>query len=76
MKQRRGFLYPKGDRKPHETLYETEYMIDFRTRTELFVSKLKEAQYEQICLVSHGDMINMLLKSLLELPMTSQMSFS
>jgi len=72
----RKFPLPEGGRKPHDTLYETESMIDFRTRAELFISKLKETHYERICLVSHGGMINMLLRSLLELPMTSQMSFS
>ncbi len=72
------FPIPDGGRKPHHEHYQTESEIDFRARAEMFLSKLKEDHNdgETICIVSHGGMINMLLKSLLELPMNTGHSFS
>ena len=67
---------PEGGRKPHHSHYDTESMIDFRARGEAFLSKLKEdyGEEENICIVSHGGMINMLYRSLLQLPMNTEHS--
>ena len=72
------FPIPKGGRKPHHEHYETESEIHFRARAEMFISKLKENYFEsdKICIVSHGGMINMLLKSLLNMPMITENSFT
>ncbi len=72
------FPIPDGGRKPHHEHYETESEIHFRARAEMFISKLKEDRYEgeTICIVSHGGTVNMIIKSLLGLPMNTGHSFS
>ncbi len=47
-------------------------------RAETFLSKLKEAYPKdaKLCIVSHGGMINMLYRSLLNLPMMTEQSIS
>ena len=69
---------PKGGRKPHHTNANTESMINFRARAETFLSEMKEEypQDAKICIISHGGMINMLYRSLLNLPMHTEQSIS
>ncbi|NBG88660.1 histidine phosphatase family protein [Isachenkonia alkalipeptolytica] len=67
---------PKGGRKPHHTNGGTESMINFRARAETFLSELKEEYPKdaQLCIISHGGMINMLYRSLLNLSMQTEQS--
>lgn len=63
---------PKGGRKPHDTYADTESMIQFRARAELWLSELiytEENINKRICIVSHGGFINMLFRSFMSLPM-------
>ncbi len=77
-KARIKYPLPEGGRKPHHTNANTESLINFRARAEAFLSKLKEAypQDSQLCIVSHGGMINMIYRSLLNLPMMTEHSIS
>jgi len=70
----RVFPLPPGGRKAHHETANTESMINFRARAESFLSKLIEdyAQDAEICIVSHGGMINMLFRSLLSLPLSTE----
>ncbi|WP_145407593.1 histidine phosphatase family protein [Paenibacillus xylanexedens] len=64
-------------RSPHNTYADTESFIQFRTRAELFLSKLihrEDMKDKRICLVSHGGFINMLFSSFLNVPMDSAVS--
>jgi len=74
----RKYPLPKGGRKPHHTNANTESLINFRARAETFLSKLKEEYPKdaEICIVSHGGMINMLYRSLINLPMMTEQSIS
>ncbi|NBG88142.1 histidine phosphatase family protein [Isachenkonia alkalipeptolytica] len=74
----RKYPLPKDGRKPHHTNANTESMINFRARAETFLSRLKEEYPKdaEICMVSHGGMINMLYRSLLNLPMMTEHSIS
>lgn len=70
---------PEGGRKPHDTLYETESLISFRCRAELFWYKLLEKYssatvHRKICIVTHGKMIDMLFRSFINMPMESGVS--
>ncbi|HHY10797.1 MAG TPA: histidine phosphatase family protein [Firmicutes bacterium] len=75
------FPKPQGGRKPHHRCAETESMIDFRARAETFWSRF-EAEciepkcYGRIAIVSHGGMINMLLRAILQLPMSDSIFFA
>lgn len=73
----RRFPLKDGIRKPHDTSANTESLIAFRARAEHFVSKLLDDYPEdaKICIVSHGGMITMLLRSLLKLPMDTNIRF-
>lgn len=69
---------PEGGRKGHHKHANTESMIEFRSRAEAFVSRLKEAypMEARLCIVSHGGMINMLYQALMGLPMGSGMTIA
>lgn len=69
---------PKGGRKPHDELAQSESYINFRARAETFWSKFihkykKEENISRICIVSHGGMINMLFRSFMMLPVSSDL---
>lgn len=75
------FPLPPGGRKPHDQFAETESLIEFRARAEMFSSRFKyeyvePANYQRIALVSHGGLINMLFRCFLRLPMTDEIFFS
>jgi len=75
------FPNPPGGRKPHDTHAQTESMINFRARAETFWSKFlhelnESSNNKQIGICSHGGMINMLLRSLLKLPINQEMTFA
>lgn len=69
---------PEGGRQPHHENAETESLINFRARAEMFLSRLVEVYDDKasVCIVSHGGMINMLIQSLLHLPMNADISIS
>jgi 2,3-bisphosphoglycerate-dependent phosphoglycerate mutase len=73
----RRFPLKDGMRKPYDTSADTESLIAFRARAEHFVSKLLDDYPEdaKICIVSHGGMITMILRSLLKLPMDTKIGF-
>jgi len=62
---------PEGGKKPHESYYGQETMIDFRARGEAVLSKIihRYPPDKRIAIISHGGMINMLFRSFMELPM-------
>ena len=71
---------PPGGRKPHDTYAQTESLIDFRARAEAFMSRffhefIENKKYNQVGIVSHGGMINMLIRSFLKLPVNQEMNF-
>ncbi|MFA9556399.1 histidine phosphatase family protein [Evansella sp. AB-rgal1] len=69
---------PEGGRKAHDTFYECESAIAFRSRAEHFWSKLLDSNLnnnnERVCLVSHGGMINMLYRCFLNLPIITEVN--
>lgn len=75
------FPLPEGGRKPHDTFAETESLIEFRARAEVFWSRFRHEYVEpqrhaRIALVSHGGMINMLFHCYLALPVIGDVVFS
>ena len=71
--------YPEPEvRYPHTALYGMESMINFRSRAEAILSKIiaENNPYSTIAIVAHGGIINMLLRSFLELPWNSSIFFS
>lgn len=75
------FPYPEGGRRPHDTFAETESMIEFRARAEMFWSQfthefVQPKRHQRVALVSHGGMINMLFQCFLGLPVISDVLFS
>lgn len=77
----RRFPLPPGGKKAHDRFAETESMIDFRARAEMFWSRFRHeyiepSNYKRIALVSHGGMINMLFRCFLELPMGVDISLN
>ena len=56
--------------------YKQESHIDFRMRAEMVMSKVvnENDDKETIAIVSHGGMINMLFRSLLESPIKNKIS--
>lgn len=71
--------YPEPEvRYPHTALYGMESMINFRSRAEAILSKIiaENNPYSTIAIVAHGGIINMLLRSFLELPLNSSIFFS
>jgi len=70
---------PEGGRKPHDTFAETESLIEFRARAELWLSKFihnVEHYNQRVCIVTHGGFINMLFRSFMSLPVISDLSIS
>ncbi len=69
------FPLPK-DKKPHDSFYEQETLIEFRARAETIFSKIVHGfpNDKRVAVVSHGNMINMLFRCFLELPLTSNVS--
>lgn len=71
--------YPEPEvRYPHTALYGMESMIDFRIRAEIALSKIiaENNPNSTIAIVAHGGIINMLLRSFLELPLNTSIFFS
>lgn len=74
------FPLPEGGRKPHDTFAETESIIEFRARAEMFWSRftheyVEQDRFHRIALVSHGGLINMLFHCLLALPIRDDLVF-
>ena len=65
---------PEGGKKPHESYYEQESMIEFRTRAEAVLSRIihEYPSDKRIAIISHGGMINMLFRSFMSLPMHTE----
>ncbi len=66
--------YPKPQNiKPHESYYEQETLIEFRSRAETALSRIisDHPKSSRVAVISHGRMINMLFRSFLKLPMDS-----
>lgn len=75
------FPIPEGGRKNHHELAESESYINFRGRAEMFWSRfldeyVNDNKYKRICIVSHGGMINMLFRSIMNLPMNTNINIS
>jgi len=70
--------YPEPKKYPHTSVYEQESLIAFRARGETALSKIIHEYPENstIAVVSHGGMINMLFRSFLDLPITTNISIS
>ena len=71
--------YPSPEIKyPHTAIYEQESMIEFRARAEIALSTIinENPTKGAIVIVSHGGLINMLLRSFFELPIITNISFS
>lgn len=71
--------YPLPDKKfPHTAVYEQESMIEFRSRTEIALSRIinENSSDSKIAIISHGGTINMLFRSFLELPISTNLSFT
>ena len=69
--------YPKEDLPPHKANYEMESDLSFRFRAENILSEiLYEAKDEScVAIVSHGGMINQLIRAFLKLPVDSNIFF-
>ena len=75
------FPIPEGGRKDYHELAESESYINFRGRAEMFWSRfldeyVKDNKYKRICIVSHGGMINMLFRSIMNLAMNTDVNIS
>lgn len=75
------FPLPEGGRKNYQELAQSESYINFRGRAETFWSRFLDEyvntkRYKRICIVSHGGMINMLFRSIMNLPMNTNISIS
>jgi 2,3-bisphosphoglycerate-dependent phosphoglycerate mutase len=71
--------YPLPENKyPHTAIYEQESMIEFRMRAEIILSRIinESPSKSKIAIISHGKMINMLFRSFLELPISTDVSIS
>lgn len=71
--------YPKPlNRYPHTKIYEMESDLEFRFRAETILSKIicENDNDSTIAIVSHGGMINMLYRSFLQLPNSSNIYVS
>ncbi|MED4016731.1 histidine phosphatase family protein [Sutcliffiella cohnii] len=68
---------PPSGRKPHERIEGGESEIEFRMRCEQVLSKILTESYAvaRIAIVSHGGTISNILKSILQLPVKSNVSF-
>lgn len=65
---------PIGGKKSHESYYEQETMIEFRTRAEAALSRIihEYPSDKRIAIISHGGFINMLFRSFMGLPMNAE----
>lgn len=74
----RLYPLPPGGKKPHHKIAEAESMIEFRGRAERFMSILKEeySGVDNVCIVSHGGMINMLYRALMGFSVVTSNSIS
>lgn len=66
------------EKKPHESYYEQETLIEFRARAETIFSKIiyEYPSSKRIAVVTHGNMINMLFRSFLMLPVSTEVGIS
>lgn len=76
---KKKFPIPEGGRRNYQELAESESYINFRGRAEMFWSRFSDEyvnkdKYKRICIVSHGGMINMLFRSILNLPINTDLS--
>ncbi len=73
----RRYPIPEGGRKPHHTCAETESLIAFRARAELFWSQLLERENAdaRILIAAHGGILTMLLRAMLSLPVNTAIGF-
>ncbi len=64
--------------RPHESYYQQESLIQFRSRAEEVLSRILYGHppESRIAVVSHGGMINMLFRCFLRLPMDSDFSIA
>lgn len=72
---------PNGGRKYFQRILKGESEINFGSRAEEFIAELidkyeSDEEYIKILIVSHGGMINMMIQSLLSLPIKNNISFS
>ena len=75
------FPIPQGGRKTYHEFAESESYINFRGRAEMFWSRfideyINKDKYKRICIVSHGGMINMLFRSIMNLPINTDINIS
>lgn len=70
--------YPVVDTPMHESVYEQESMLEFRSRAEKVLSALLHDNDEQstVAVVTHGGMIGQLYKAFFRLPVDSEYSFA
>lgn len=71
--------YPRPPvKRPHESYYEQETLIEFRARAESMLSRIIHGYPpdKRIAIVSHGGMINMLFQSFLRLPLMTSTGLS
>jgi 2,3-bisphosphoglycerate-dependent phosphoglycerate mutase len=68
---------PEGGRKPHEPIEEGESELEFRFRAQTVFSKIltESAGRKRIAIVSHGGMISNLLRTFMNLPVSSDILF-
>ncbi|MBM7578682.1 histidine phosphatase family protein [Jeotgalibacillus terrae] len=73
----RKYPIPDGGRPIHVPIEGGESELEFRMRAEKTLHKICNdyMEYDRIAIVSHGGMISNLLKSFLELPITTQAAF-
>lgn len=74
---KRKYPLPKGGRPIHVPIQAGESQLDFRYRVEKFYFKLIHEYKEKhrIAIVSHGGFISNFFKSMLQLPITTNVSF-
>lgn len=67
------YPFPSEGKKPHESYYGQETLIEFRARAELVLSRIiyDYPCDKRIAIVSHGGMINMLFRSFMCLPLVT-----
>lgn len=71
---RMKYPMPEGGKKPHESYYEQETMIEFRSRAETILSRIihEYPKDKRVAIISHGGMINMLFRSFMSLPLNTE----
>ncbi|MFB1082587.1 histidine phosphatase family protein [Jeotgalibacillus sp. JSM ZJ347] len=73
----RRYPIPEGGRPNHVPIEGGESELGFRMRAEKVLHKILNdyKSYDRVAIVSHGEMISNLLKSLLELPVVTLAAF-